>query len=154
MNTTTFENARVHDRVWSVDYGWGVVIGVSFEQPYCIKVKFEDKNMPETYKVNGKLWTGCRQTLFWDEVEFEAPVKPPRTKLIHGVEVPDISFKPKDGEDYYAIDLADKRFCVEFEWRDDAMDFTLYERGLCYPVTEEGKKAAILHAKAMLGIKD
>jgi len=92
--------------------------------------------------------------LFWDEIKFEIPPQSPRMKLIHGVEVPDIVFKPGLGEDYYAVDFTDKGFYVEYDWGGDELDYTLYERGLCYPFTEEGKKAAILHAKAMLGIKE
>lgn len=77
----------------------------------------------------------------------------PKTKLIHGVEVPDISFMPKDGVNYYRPDISDISlfkadcFCLRF----DGVVRMSY-MGLCYPYTEEGKQAAILHAKAMLAI--
>jgi hypothetical protein len=152
--TTTFENAKAGDKVWSMTKGWGTIAQIEkgFSNP--IKVDFDNESF-SFFNINGTYFdTDLNQTLFWDEIKFEAPPQPPQTKLVHGVEIPDISFNPKNGEDYYAIDLTDKRFYIEFQWRDDEMDFTLCERDLCYPHTEEGKQAAILHAKAMLGIKE
>jgi len=155
---TTFENAKVGDKVWDFYYGWGKVtrIGVSeFGDTMAVLLWVEfNFNKRKAYKPNGADVNANYRTLFWDEIKFEIPAQPLRMKLIHGVEVPDISFRPKHGEDYYALDLTDGAFYVEFKWKDDQMDFTLYERDLCYPITEEGKQAAILHAKAMLGIKE
>lgn len=77
----------------------------------------------------------------------------PKTKLIHGVEVPDISFTPNDGEEYvypniYGEDYASaSRFYRGYEASEMAL-----KAGCCYPYTEEGTQAAILHAKAMLGL--
>ena len=76
-----------------------------------------------------------------------------KMKLIHGVEVPNISFTPKDGEYYYApainrLSMYGKDYCGH----GCVITRVLAEHGCCYPDTEEGKQAAILHAKAMLGI--
>lgn len=77
-----------------------------------------------------------------------------KVKIIHGVEVPDISFVPKDGESYFYPTLNNSEL---YRWDHccDGCETTklLGERGLCYPNTVEGKQAATLHAKAMLGIK-
>lgn len=73
----------------------------------------------------------------------------PKMKIVHGVWVPDISFVPKYGERHYYADPICPDFCME----DSASALHLAENGLCYPYTEEGKQAAILHAKAMLGIE-
>jgi hypothetical protein len=162
MNTTTFENAKQGDKVWDFAYKEGTIksIGTKYCGKKYINVVFETRKsiLPLTYWTDGVLVEVSEiypiRTLFWGEIKYEIPQQPPRTKTINGVEIPDISFKPKDGEDYYAIDLTDKSFYVEFMWRDDEMDFTLCERGLCYPYTKQGKQAAILHAKAMLGIKE
>ena len=151
--TTTFENARVGDRVY--DYAqdaWTTIIEI--DKVFLIT---EIRSRKHAYYLDGSSVHLARlgeQVLFWSKPEVIAPPQPPRTKLINGIEVPNNSFRPNHGEDYYAIDLTDKRFYVEFKWRDDEMDFTLHERDLCYPFTEEGKQAAILHAKAMLGIKE
>jgi hypothetical protein len=151
--TTTFENAKVGDRVY--DYAqaaWTTILEID-----KVFITTEIRSRKHAYYLDGSSVHLARigeQVLFWGKPEVIAPPQPPRMKLIHGVEVPDISFEPKHGEEYYAIDLTDNRFYVEFNWRDDGMDFTLYERDLCYPHTEEGKQAATLHAKAMLGIKE
>ena len=79
----------------------------------------------------------------------------PKTKLIHGVEVPDISFRPIEGDKYYfpaPCTLEGVSGAVFFDGNSDYM----FRRNndLCHPYTEEGKQAAILHAKAMLGIAE
>ena len=151
--TTTFENAKVGDRVY--DYAqdaWTTILEIN--KGFLVT---EIRSRKHAYYLDGSSVHLARlgeQVLFWDKPKVTAPLQPPRTKLINGIEVPNNSFRPSHGEDYYAIDLADKRFYVEFKWRDDEMDFVLYERDLCYPFTEEGKQAAILHAKAMLGVKE
>ena len=120
---------------------------------FPLKVRFVP-GIAYTFTLKGENLIGIPQTLFWDEIEFEVPHQPPRMKLIHGVEVPDISFVPDVGEQYYYPLPSDSRFygfsviaqCADSDQRNHF--------GLCYPFTEEGKQAAILHAKAMLGIKD
>lgn len=78
----------------------------------------------------------------------------PKTKLIHGVEVPVFEFTPKVGEKYYAANVDVHEFFDQWLRSSECCAFTqrMIERGLIYPYTEEGKQAAILHTKAMLGI--
>lgn len=78
----------------------------------------------------------------------------PITKLIHGVEVPDISFIPEQDKEYYfpAPHITKLYGCTNYLSKSENDSFKV-QQGLCYPHTEEGKQAAILHAKAMLGIK-
>ena len=77
--TTTFETARVGDRVWSIEHGWGVVKRLErmFTNPMLVEFSGE---VYVTYKLDGaqhSRHSQCRtQTLFWDEVKFEAPQKP------------------------------------------------------------------------------
>ena len=74
--TTTFETASIGDRVWSLERGWGKIRSLGEEVTYPIGVEFPDE-YPLCYTLGGKrLITHGRQTLFWDEVEIEAPTKP------------------------------------------------------------------------------
>lgn len=77
--TTTFETARIGDRVWSVEYGWGVIDSIS-QSVYPLRVRFIGYSNADMYiyfdlkglRPNG----GKNQTLFWDEVKIDAPKKP------------------------------------------------------------------------------
>lgn len=102
-------------------------------------------------KDNEGIWWECKNNPLWGGyTEYR---RKPKTKLIHGVEVPDISFAPNDGEEYvypniYVEDYASaSRFYSGYEASEMAL-----KAGCCYPYTEEGTQAAILHAKAWLGI--
>lgn len=80
----------------------------------------------------------------------------PITKLIHGVEIPDISFTPEYLQNYWfpAPSTDADGFCHQTRYAPMCSgDIHRLNHNLCYPHTEEGKQAAILHAKAMLGIK-
>jgi hypothetical protein len=152
--TTTFENARIGDRVWDILRGWGEVSSVTNDGYYTIAAEFGN-GQESTYTVDGREYEDTPQTLFWDEIKFEAPVQPPRRKLIHGVEVPDISFSPKAGESFHTPSIESScgyKEVVDVDW--NFRSSYIVSKGLCYPYTEEGKQAAILHAKAMIGIKD
>jgi hypothetical protein len=153
--TTTFETAKVGDRVFSHTFGWGEIREVSEDSQnvYYIHVYFENHGF-EHYTLDGYFHNISHiQSLFWDECTIEAPTKPLPIKLVHGVEVPDISFHPTNQTGYY----------YPYPTGEDLVYFTVYDdvysvdkfrsaNNLCYPNTEEGKQAAILHAKAMLGI--
>ena len=85
---TTFENARVGDRVWDAHYGWGKITGHRFNGDPSLQVEF---NSPLRwgcirYNFEGVPSGGCSPSLFWDEVKFEAPVRPKRKvkKVIEG----------------------------------------------------------------------
>ena len=74
--TTTFETARIGDKVWSVERGWGVIRSLDGGEEYPIKVEFQNGRTPY-YTLGGKrLTTQENQTLFWDEVKIVAPQKP------------------------------------------------------------------------------
>jgi hypothetical protein len=150
--TTTFENADVGDRVWSYDQGWGTIKSIDFEREYPIHVIF-DNCSHYTFPISGAFSEYVSRQLFWDEIKFEIPVQPPRMRLINGIEVPDISFKPRKEEHFYHPVL-DKVLYNQSTYLSYGIDDFRVAHGLCYPYTEEGKQAAILHAKAMLGIKD
>jgi hypothetical protein len=150
--TTTFETAKIGNRVFSHTFGWGVIYEVDKCSDYPIQVEFDTVNRSFTtegfYHKDKPI-----QCLFWYECTIEAPVKPLHMKLIHGVEVPDISFHPTNQTGYY----------YPYPTGEDLVYFTVYDdvysvdkfrsaNNLCYPNTEEGKQAAILHAKAMLVI--
>jgi hypothetical protein len=151
--TTTFENAKAGDKVWDFKYGWGEVAYVFKRGAYPLLVTFSFCQV--SYEYDGASCVGCQQTLFWDEIKFEVPAQPPRMKLIHGVEVPDIGFEPKEGEQYYYPSVEAPAFYdITYFATNSKMDEFKRKNNLCYPHTAEGKQAAILHAKAMLGIKE
>lgn len=74
--TTTFETAKIGDRVWSITSGWGEVRGVDFSEDYSICVYFAGVEF-KTYTVEGFYDVdNLNQSLFWDEVVIDAPLKP------------------------------------------------------------------------------
>jgi hypothetical protein len=152
--TTTFENARVGDKVWDFYYGWGKVTRIDVSEFGDTMAVLFDSEYSLMYYTTGEPYHSNQRTLFWDEIKFEVPVQPPRMKLIHGVEVPDISFEPKFGEFYYTPDIQSRILYNEYKHGNSHHTICEIERSLCYPYTEQGKQAAILHAKAMLGIKE
>ena len=154
MKTTTFENAKPGDRVWDIRKGWGTINKLNPHDTYSIIVNFDlDKRGEFTYTVKGKSFmSDINQSLFWNEVKIEAPEQPPHPKLIHGVEVPDISFQPRKGDSYCYPHLSNTQLYSTTEYLELEADRHLAHYDLCYPYTDEGRKAAILHAKAMLGI--
>lgn len=77
--TTTFETAKVGDKVWSFEFGWGVIEAIELHTIYPIKVIFEhtDNFYEDQYTHCGKaLIAPPNQSLFWDEVKITAPRKP------------------------------------------------------------------------------
>lgn len=76
-----------------------------------------------------------------------------QTRIVHGVELPIFEFTPKVGEKFYTANVGLPEFFEEGYRSPKGFTYTqrMIERGLLYPFTEEGKQAAILHAKTMLG---
>ena len=69
---TTFETAKVGDRVWRLDYGKGVTIdNVVKADIYPIKIRTDHFTMDGTQQGGGD-W----RVLFWDEINITAPPKP------------------------------------------------------------------------------
>jgi hypothetical protein len=158
MQTTTFENAKIGDKVYSPTFGWGEIEFIDMDATnYPICVLFLHDNTSTGYTLEGYHYHDLQiQSLFWNKVDIEAPVKPVATKTINGFDIPDISFIPDVGEScYIPSPTLPELFAhhVYRAYRDGIVaNKHLSNNGLCYPLTEEGRKAAILHAKAMLRI--
>lgn len=77
MTTTTFETAKVGDRVWSLTEGWGVIKNrYAPHTQYPLDVGFEGGHR-RRYTLWGLLnFNDLNPTLFWDEVKVEIPEKP------------------------------------------------------------------------------
>lgn len=85
-----------------------------------------------------------------ESIQIEEPII--KIKLIHGVEIDDISFTPSGYERYYTPSIASESYYECFI--NDAgttIHRVLASRQLCYPFTDEGKQAAIKHTKILLG---
>jgi hypothetical protein len=80
--TTTFENARVGDKVWDFIYGFGEVEHIESKSTFPLKIRFSD-NSGYTFTLKGQNLIGIPQTLFWDKIKFKTPTQPPRMKLVH-----------------------------------------------------------------------
>lgn len=68
---------QLKDRVWSFDYGWGIVINLKHSNNYPICVKF--KYYSTSYTKEGKLRTAdLNRSLFFQEIEIpkEALIRP------------------------------------------------------------------------------
>lgn len=74
--TTTFETAKVGDRVWCINAGWGEIRGIDGLDAYPIAVYFLNDEF-KTYTAGGLHdEDDITQSLFWGEVKLEAPQKP------------------------------------------------------------------------------
>ncbi len=156
MTTKTFENAETGDKVWSPAFGWGVITDIKATglSDYPLRVRHASCEEEQTYTHEGYFLLHTKlQSLFWGEVKIEAPTQPVRMKVIHSVEIPDISFQPKAEDRYYHPNpLVPSLYDHSYYSAGAVVDAHRAEYGLCYPDSEAGKQAAILHAKAMLGI--
>ena len=98
-------------------------------------------------------WVGVDKNPDWcADIQYR---RKPKTKLIHGVEVPDISFTPEDNEYYFYPDPT-MPCMYEMEYFHNYAEECGHRltNKMCYPTTDEGREAAILHAEAMLGVAD
>jgi hypothetical protein len=148
----TFDNAQTGDRVWAIRYGWGTINLIKNHKIYVV---FDHLNRPRIFTSHGKFYDDdLNPTLFWDEVKIDIPQKPIKMKLIHGVEVPDITFKPTLGKPFYHPSVECMNLCKMMTYTSDKWCQFLSENDLCYPCDDNGGIAAALHTKAMLGIKE
>ena len=68
---TTFETAKVGDKVWCLYYNkWLTITNIRKEDAYPIKTEIN------SYTLDGRLNTHSIRTLFWDEVVITPPEKP------------------------------------------------------------------------------
>lgn len=76
MKITTFETAKVGDRVWSIKEGWGKISRIDYGSDYPLSVKY-DISGNDTFTFGGyEFRSDPMRTLFWDEIVIKAPVKP------------------------------------------------------------------------------
>ena len=76
---TTFENAKVGDKVWDSVIGtWGYIKELKYGEEFSIIVHFYGMGKERYYTQKGVSSYGQNQILFWDEVKFEVPVRPKR----------------------------------------------------------------------------
>ena len=79
MRYCDFSKAKVGDRVWDIQYDWGVItdidksVGISFP----ISIYFYNKEK-KTFDIEGRIKPKVNPTLFWNEFETpsEAFIKP------------------------------------------------------------------------------
>lgn len=72
----TFSNAKVGDKVWSLNKGWGIVEKTGQSAIYTFRVRYNEE-ITELYTEDGKMYRSDKYpTLFWDELVFEVPKKP------------------------------------------------------------------------------
>lgn len=101
-------------------------------------------------KAGSSDWISCKFSPAWDPCcQFR---RKPKTHIVNGVEVPDLRFEPKDGEEYYLPHPSVARLCTAANCGPYDSHYHRVSNNLCYEPTEEGKQAAIMHAKAWLGI--
>jgi hypothetical protein len=134
----------------------GKVVGIRLSPQsfsiFPVVVKFSDDNT-RSYTFQGIETHNQNRTLFWTEIKIEATEQPVRMKLINGVDIPDISFKPNSYIDCYAPLLSYSELYRHVYYLPDATNKRLSTNVVYYPFTEEGKQASILHTKAMPGIR-
>jgi len=70
-----FSGVKIGDRVWSFEYGWGVVVDVC-EKLFSVDFGSCDNMARINYTFDGKVGDQVNQTLFWDEIKFILPSKP------------------------------------------------------------------------------
>ena len=150
-----FENAKEGDRVWSMRHGWGTISHIDEHKRHGIDVVFDHSGKNGLFAFCGRDYIeDLYPTLFWDVVWFSVPQKPIKMKLVHGVEVPDIAFKPKSGDAFYHPSVDYTGLAKIMIYNDSPLCQFLSENNLCYPESEIGRASAILHTKAMLGVDD
>ena len=101
-------------------------------------------------KVDDRFWRDCGYSPSWDSSSKYR--RKPKTHVVHGVEIPDLRVTLECDGYYHLADPVSKTFFTGHRFADHSADKLWVERGLAYQDTEEGRQAAILHAKAMLGI--
>lgn len=97
------------------------------------------------------VWENCRRHPSWAvTTEFR---RKPKTHTVNGVEIIDLRVTPELEQYYWYPDPSGEALVfrtIRKQW--SASDNHRIANNICYQYSEEGKQAAILHAKAMLGI--
>lgn len=74
-----FKDAKVGDKAWSIQAGWGTIYHISKERPYPIEFKSDINNKEYCFTYNGMYREiDANPTLFWNEFKIpeEAFIKP------------------------------------------------------------------------------
>jgi hypothetical protein len=153
MTKAIFENAKIGEMVFSPSYGWGVIERIDISSEYPIIVSFFNNvdKKTKSFTFAGYSDGSKEQSIFLDKVfANEEEPEPTPMKNINDVEVPDISFTPSSGDFCYLPAPIIPKLYIGARCDDPSDIDHLVGYNLCYPFTEEGKQAAILHAKAML----
>lgn len=96
-------------------------------------------------------WTDCKLSPSW--IPFIEYRRKPKTHVVNGVEIPDLRIKPKNGQWYWFPDASTGELVERTVHNNKSLKHVhRYDNNLCYDDSEEGKQAAILHAKAWLGV--
>jgi hypothetical protein len=154
MTKAIFENAKIGEMVFSPSYGWGVIERIDISSEYPIIVSFFNNvdKKTKSFTFAGYADGSNEQSLFLYEVFSNREEELTSMKNINDIEIPDISFTPSRGDFCYLPAPIIPKLYIGARCDDPSDIGHLVGYALCYPFTEEGKQAAILHAKAMLGI--
>lgn len=96
------------------------------------------------------VWWDCNAHPRWaNATEYRHKTK---THIVNGVEIPDLRESPEYGDGYYLASTSAVNLTSPHTFVGDSTDMLWLERGLVYQKSEEGRLAAVLHSKAMLGI--
>ena len=105
-----FKNAKVGDRVWFFEYGWGTIVNMFYGNEYPIVFK-SDTNRFCNFMIDGKrVVNDINPSLFWDEIKFEIPEKPFNLEE-------KLKIKEFNGED--------NMYYLEWDW---SIDILVYEQ--------------------------
>ena len=78
-NETTFENAKVGDKVYDIRYGEGEIISIKESSEHPVGVGFPNIPYKIIYKFNGLEYRDHKnRILFWDKPQIIAPPRPKR----------------------------------------------------------------------------
>ena len=149
MKKAMFVDIKIGDKVWDICEGWGVVSELleSHDYPICVEFEYVDS----TYTWDGYYdLKHVNPSLFWDEVEFTIPSKPITTRVVCGVEIPDLSYSPEIGDYVYTPNPCSAELSHKLSYLQIPVGWA--KLGLCYPHSFEGRQVAIAHSKAMIGV--
>lgn len=118
---------------------------------YAEDAKTTDKpwELWEFKDVDGVWWRNPHHPIWGTGTEYR---RKPKTHIVHGVEVPDLRFVPNEDEEYWFPHPSFVNLCAAATCGTCKSHYHRVSNNLCYEYTEAGKQAAILHAKAWLGI--
>ena len=117
---TTFEDAKVGDRVFHYKYGWSTITNIKKESYYPIIIDYDFSFTYEGFADK----SDKNRTLFWDEVVITPPPKPlPRLEVDTKVLVWD-SYQLKQKAYFSHFDSKTNKICVfpfgKTSWSNDS----------------------------------